>query len=92
MSLRSSVTVFAPATVANVACGFDLLGFALDAPGDEITARFSTQHIRLMSCALSSNPRQSPSTTRPTNLRPVNPRPTNLRVASLVQTCQKQVH
>lgn len=42
MSLRSSVTVFAPATVANVACGFDLLGFALDAPGDEITARFST--------------------------------------------------
>ncbi|MEX0779502.1 MAG: homoserine kinase [Balneolales bacterium] len=29
-------TVFAPATVANVACGFDSLGFALHEPGDEV--------------------------------------------------------
>jgi len=36
-----SVTVFAPATVSNVACGFDVLGFALDTPGDEVTARFA---------------------------------------------------
>jgi homoserine kinase len=36
----SSVTAFAPATVSNVACGFDVLGFALEAPGDEVTARF----------------------------------------------------
>jgi homoserine kinase len=35
-----SVTAFAPATVSNVACGFDVLGFALNAPGDEVTARF----------------------------------------------------
>ena len=34
----ASVTAFAPATVSNVACGFDVLGFALDAPGDEVTA------------------------------------------------------
>lgn len=34
------VTVFAPATVANVACGFDILGFALEQPGDTVTARF----------------------------------------------------
>src|SRR3954464_3066066 len=33
------VTAFAPATVSNVACGFDVLGFALSAPGDEGTAR-----------------------------------------------------
>ena len=33
------VKVFAPATVANVACGFDVLGFALDYPGDEVIAR-----------------------------------------------------
>ena len=33
-----SVTVFAPATVANVACGFDVFGFCLDGPGDRITA------------------------------------------------------
>lgn len=31
------VRVFAPATVANVACGFDVLGFAVDQPGDEVT-------------------------------------------------------
>jgi homoserine kinase len=35
-----SATAFAPATVSNVACGFDVLGFALEAPGDEVTARF----------------------------------------------------
>lgn len=35
------VTAFAPATVSNVACGFDVLGFALSAPGDEVTVRFA---------------------------------------------------
>lgn len=39
VEIGTSVTVFAPATVANVACGYDVLGFALDAPGDEIVAR-----------------------------------------------------
>jgi homoserine kinase len=34
-----SVTAFAPATVSNVACGFDVLGFALGSPGDEVTAQ-----------------------------------------------------
>src|SRR5207245_6352788 len=34
-------TAFAPATVSNVACGFDVLGFALERPGDEVTARFA---------------------------------------------------
>lgn len=33
------VKVFAPATVANVTCGFDVMGFALEQPGDEIVAR-----------------------------------------------------
>lgn len=32
-----SITVFAPATVANVASGFDVLGFALERPGDSVT-------------------------------------------------------
>ena len=36
-----SVTAFAPATVSNVACGFDVLGFALHEPGDEVTAAFA---------------------------------------------------
>jgi len=38
-----SVTVFAPATVANVAVGFDLLGFSLAGVGDEITVTRRTQ-------------------------------------------------
>jgi homoserine kinase len=38
---QSGIKVFAPASVANVACGFDILGFALDKPGDEIIVRFS---------------------------------------------------
>jgi homoserine kinase len=37
--MTPSVKVFAPATVANVAVGFDILGFALDAPGDDIIVR-----------------------------------------------------
>ncbi|MDR3606383.1 MAG: homoserine kinase [Oligoflexia bacterium] len=32
-----SVTAFAPATVANVAVGFDILGFSVDGVGDEVT-------------------------------------------------------
>src|SRR3954469_4524773 len=35
-----SIRVFAPATVANVACGFDILGFAVNEPGDEVIIRF----------------------------------------------------
>lgn len=31
------VTAFAPATVANVSCGFDILGFAVEGIGDEVT-------------------------------------------------------
>ena len=31
------IKIFAPATVANVSCGFDSLGFAVDAIGDEMT-------------------------------------------------------
>lgn len=32
------VKAFAPASVANVACGFDVLGFAIDQPGDFVEA------------------------------------------------------
>ena len=35
----NEVSVLAPATVANVVCGFDVLGFALSAPNDEMTLR-----------------------------------------------------
>ncbi len=39
MSQRSQATAFAPASVGNVGVGFDLLGHALESPGDLITAR-----------------------------------------------------
>jgi homoserine kinase len=35
------IKVFAPATVANVACGFDIFGFALETPGDEVYVALS---------------------------------------------------
>jgi homoserine kinase len=40
----NEVRVFAPASVANVAVGFDILGFAIHGPGDEVIARFTHDH------------------------------------------------
>ncbi|HCM78010.1 MAG TPA: homoserine kinase [Cytophagales bacterium] len=37
--MSKSIKVFSPATVSNVTCGFDVLGFALEKPGDIIVAR-----------------------------------------------------
>ena len=37
------VHVFAPATVANVVCGFDVLGFAVNEPGDEVIMRLTSK-------------------------------------------------
>jgi len=36
-----TVHAFAPATVANVSCGFDIFGFAVEAPGDEVILSLS---------------------------------------------------
>ncbi|MEM8895941.1 MAG: homoserine kinase, partial [Bacteroidota bacterium] len=36
--MSDSVKVFAPASIGNVGCGFDVLGLCLEAPGDEIEA------------------------------------------------------
>jgi homoserine kinase len=35
----NEIKIFSPATVANVACGYDVLGFCLDAVGDEMLIR-----------------------------------------------------
>jgi homoserine kinase len=35
------VTAFAPATVANVSCGFDILGFAIDDLGDKVKVKLT---------------------------------------------------
>lgn len=43
------ISVLAPATVANVVCGFDCLGFALSAPCDEMTVRkIDERQIRII--------------------------------------------
>ena len=39
--MKDSIQVFAPATVANVVCGFDVLGFAVNEPGDEVIMRIT---------------------------------------------------
>ena len=36
---KNEITIFSPATVANVACGFDVLGFCLDTIGDVMIIR-----------------------------------------------------
>ncbi len=35
----NEIKIFTPATVANVSCGFDVLGFCLDSVGDEMVVR-----------------------------------------------------
>ncbi len=45
------IKVFAPASVANLACGYDILGLAFNGPGDEIIARPSDKpgvHISII--------------------------------------------
>jgi len=37
------IKVFCPATIANVSCGFDVLGLALDSVGDEMTIRKTSE-------------------------------------------------
>ncbi len=50
----NEVKVFAPATVANVGPGFDVFGFALNQPGDFITARKINSGVKI---AKINNPR-----------------------------------
>jgi homoserine kinase len=45
---RTRATAFAPASVGNVAIGFDILGFAVDALGDRVTvARSAAPGVRI---------------------------------------------
>ena len=41
--MRDNIKVLAPATVSNVSCGFDILGFPLEGIGDTITVRKSNK-------------------------------------------------
>lgn len=41
--MKKSLRVFAPATVANLGCGFDVMGLAIDAPGDELYVEMNSE-------------------------------------------------
>lgn len=41
--MKEFVKVYAPASVANVSVGYDVLGFALDRPGDEVILKHGTE-------------------------------------------------
>ena len=47
--MAENVRVFAPATVANVAAGFDILGFAVNEPGDEVVLRKTDSGVTTIS-------------------------------------------
>jgi homoserine kinase len=65
MDQPDRIRVFAPATVANVASGFDVLGFALETPGDSVLlVRTEKKGIRIVgitgdSGRLSTDPRKN---------------------------------
>ena len=52
--MKPGIKVFAPASVGNAAVGFDVLGFAIEQPGDEVIARISNQPgLRITKISLS---------------------------------------
>lgn len=64
-TVTATATAFAPATVANVAVGFDILGFPIDGPGDEVTVSVASGHrevmIREIEALIERNPRELPA-------------------------------
>ncbi len=59
----NSIKIFAPATVANVSCGFDVLGFALDSVGDIMHLKKTNvkglKITKIEGADLSFNPKQN---------------------------------
>jgi homoserine kinase len=41
--MKKEIKIFCPATIANISCGFDVLGVALDSVGDEMLVRKSSE-------------------------------------------------
>jgi homoserine kinase len=42
--MNKSIKVFAPASIGNVSCGFDVLGLAVQSPGDEVLISLNDSH------------------------------------------------
>jgi len=43
--MKKNIKVFAPATISNVGCGFDTIGFAIDKPGDIVKLKLRNDGI-----------------------------------------------
>lgn len=64
--MKKEIKVFAPASVTNVGSGFDIFGFAIDEPGDEIILRMRKEPGVLISKITGDNgrlPRESDKNT-----------------------------
>lgn len=46
MIAYKSVTAFAPATVANAGCGYDIMGFAINGIGDNVTVSLEPDNVK----------------------------------------------
>ena len=68
------IKVFAPATVANLACGFDIMGLAVNEPGDEVTmqlndsGKLTIKNIRGDGGRLSLDPKKNTVTVSTLNM------------------------
>ena len=61
--MKNQIKIFCPATVANVSCGFDALGFALEAVGDVMTfTKTETKAIRITKINVDSLPKETDKT------------------------------
>lgn len=43
--MKKTVRAYAPASIGNVSCGFDVMGLAVDAPGDEVSITLNDSNI-----------------------------------------------
>jgi homoserine kinase len=58
MTNLRGLRIFAPATVANVACGYDLLGFAINEPGDEVVVKQTLEFKGLKIKSIHGDPKK----------------------------------
>jgi homoserine kinase len=88
---RSRSAAFAPATVANLSCGFDVLGLALAAPGDSVVAELteepglSISSIEGDAGRLSRDPERNTATVAASKLLDSCPHPGSVGIRFLIR-------